>query len=538
MGEVNADSSRTNVRVLDCTSDYRRRDATDEYRIHDTRRSPMSWYNPIGRNLGMVLTKFAAVVASLAVVSIVWGEYYAIPAELLSAAIVYIVGRVLLYVSSEAEESSPAQAFASAAVVWLVVGLFSSLPFAFIAGTVALDPAFVQTPPMNATMRAFLSPSNALFEGFSGITGTGLSMTRRASELPATLQWWRSLTEWLGGIGVIVLVLTMVRQSDGGVLEQYYEERSPLGQSESGIPAPSRMLGAFTAFTLLSIALLWAAGMPLWHAINHGMTGLSTGGFAVTDSSIAAYESLTIRLALLPIMFVGAIPLPVYYLLLEGNLEGFSNDRQTRWLLAVIVGGATVAGFFLFSTGTVRLTVRSAVTATFQFVSAITCTGFSTATNMGSVWPPGAMLLLTLAMVVGGSEGSTASGVKIVRVVSLAEGIIERIGEPFPDVKSSRDIEISGEHVSANFYNASVILVLWLTFLFTGAFALFVTLPPESTSFQNVLFEVASAQGNVGLSSGITGPTLSASTKLILIGNMWVGRLTIIPVLILFRGSV
>lgn len=155
----------------------------------------MSWYNPIGRNLGMVLTKFAAVVASLAIVSTVWGEYYAIPAELLSAAIIYVVGRVLLYVASEDEETSPAQAFASAAVVWLAVGLFSSLPFAFVAGTIAFDPSFVETPPMNATMRPFLSPSNALFEGFSGITGTGLSVTRRASNLPATLQWWRSLTE-------------------------------------------------------------------------------------------------------------------------------------------------------------------------------------------------------------------------------------------------------------------------------------------------------------------------------------------------------
>lgn len=141
----------------------------------------MSWYNPIGRNLGMVLTKFAAIVASLAIVSIVWEEYYAIPAELLSAAIVYVIGRVLMYAASEAEETSPARAFASAAVVWLVVGLLSSLPFAFIAGTIALEPNFVATPPVNATMRALLSPSNALFEGFSGITGTGLSVAFRPS---------------------------------------------------------------------------------------------------------------------------------------------------------------------------------------------------------------------------------------------------------------------------------------------------------------------------------------------------------------------
>ncbi|WP_152422677.1 potassium transporter TrkG [Natrialba taiwanensis] len=151
---------------------------------------------------------------------------------------------------------------------------------------------------------------------------------------------------------------------------------------------------------------------------------------------------------------------------------------------------------------------------------------------------PGAVLLLTVEMIVGGSEGSTVSGVKIVRVVSLEAGVIERIGEPFPGIDSSRDIEISGEHVSANFYNVSVVLVLWLLFLLGGMIALFVLLPPENESFQHVVFEVASAQRNVGLSSGLTSPGRSRAVKLVLSGNMWVERLTILPVLVLLRGSV
>ncbi|WP_222914463.1 TrkH family potassium uptake protein [Natrinema sp. SYSU A 869] len=498
----------------------------------------MSWYGPIARNLGLVLTRFAGVITSLVAVSIIWGEYYAIPAELLSAAIVYAVGWLLLSITSVTDDTSTAQAFASAAIVWLVVGLISALPFAFVAGTIALDPGGVATPSMNPTVRAFLSPTNAAFEALSGITGTGLTVTRRASELSATLQWWRSLLEWLGGIGIIVLILSVVRRSDGNVLNQYYEERSPLGQSESGIPSPKAMLGVFTTFTVLSIVLLWIAGMPPWHAIKHGMTGLSTGGFTVTDHSIATYDSLAIRLVLLPIMFIGAIPLPVYYLLLEGNLDGFATDRQTRWLLFVTAAGTTLLAAYLVTADVYRSTVEGGVTVAFQFVSAITCTGFSTATNMGTIWPPSAMVLLTVAMTVGGSEGSTASGIKIVRVVSLAKGVRERVSEPFPETDSSREIEIAGEHVSANFYDASIITFLWIGFLLAGVFALFVTIPNGSAPLKNVLFEVASAQGNVGLSSGITTPSLSPSAKLILMGNMWVGRLTIIPVLVLLRGSV
>ena len=497
----------------------------------------MSWYGSIGHNIGLVLTRFTAVIATLLVVAIVWSEYYTIPAVLLSAMITYIIGWVLLRSTSAAEDTSTAQAFASAAVAWLVVGLLAALPFIFIAWTVALNPVIVQPPSMDSTLRVFLSVTNAAFEGLSGITGTGLSMTRKPSELPATLQWWRSMLEWLGGIGIIVLILTVVREMDEGVLDQYYEERSPLGRAGDDIPPPRTLLGAFTAFTLLAIVLLWLAGMPLWHAINHGMTGLSTGGFAVTDSSIASYDSLAIHVTLLPIMFFGAIPLPVYYLLLKGKIEGFATDLQTRVLLPICIAGALFVGMNLLITNTYDSPSRAAILATFQFVSAITCTGFSSASSLGTAWPSVAMLTLTLAMVVGGAEGSTASGVKIVRIVSLAKGVRERVSEPFPDIDPSRDIEISGEHVSANFYNASIILALWLGFLLAGVFVLLLMFSPSQVSLQNAFFEVASAQGNVGLSTGLTTPSLPIGVKLLLMFHMWIGRLTIIPVLVLLRGS-
>lgn len=122
-------------------------------------------------------------------------------------------------------------------------------------------------------------------------------------------------------------------------------------------------------------------------------------------------------------------------------------------------------------------------------------------------------------------------------MLSLAKGIRERVSEPFPDVAPLRDIEISGEHVSANFYNASIILTLWLGFLLAGVFALLVALPPSQISLQQALFKVASAQGNVGLSSGITTANLATSAKLVLMFHMWIGRLTIIPVLVLLRGA-
>lgn len=125
----------------------------------------MNWYNPIARNLGIVLTRFGGVMVTLVFISLLWGEYYAIPAELLSIVIVFSIGSILMYATSSADETSAAQAFASAALVWLIVGVLSALPFALIAWTVAIGPSVLNPPSMSPTLRAFLSPSNASSKG-------------------------------------------------------------------------------------------------------------------------------------------------------------------------------------------------------------------------------------------------------------------------------------------------------------------------------------------------------------------------------------
>lgn len=145
------------------------------------------------------------------------------------------------------------------------------------------------------------------------------------------------------------------------------------------------------------------------------MAGLSTDGFAVMDQSIAAYDDLAVQVTLIPIMLLGAIPLPVYYLLLNRKLQGslptsrrggYSSQRREMAIISVL----------LLISDTYGSVLEGGTRAAFQFISAITCTGFSAATNMATIWPSTAMLLLTLAMTVGGSEGSTASDIKIVRV--------------------------------------------------------------------------------------------------------------------------
>lgn len=139
---------------------------------------------------------------------------------------------MLLRICETADEPSTAHVFLSAATIWFVAALVGTLSFLAIAWTVALDPGFLSIPPsaIDPTLRAFRQPVNAWFESMSGFTGSGLTMARKESELPATLLWWRSLSQWLGGLGVIVLTIAIVNQSGENLLHQYYEVETPLGQ--------------------------------------------------------------------------------------------------------------------------------------------------------------------------------------------------------------------------------------------------------------------------------------------------------------------
>lgn len=172
--------------------------------------------------------------------------------------------------------------------------------------------------------------------------------------------------------------------------------------------------------------------------------------------------------------------------------------------------------------------------------------GFYTVSSIGRNWPGISVLVLTMTMGLGGASGSTASGVKVIRAISITRGLRERIRRPFPDrtLSESLDDSVSGRHSSANYHNASIMVFLWVGVYVLGVFVLLIVLPTgtgagSTIPVQNMLFTVASAQGNVGLTSGIVTPStpmVPASAKVMLTANMLMGRLEIIPVLVLFRA--
>jgi len=499
----------------------------------------------VGRDLGRILEALGGLMLLSLVVPLVWGEYFALPALLVAAIVPLGIGRVLYRRFEDAEAPGRFHGMIVAASGWFSVGVFGALPFLLVAWSVQLGVPGFTAPAQTATLAAFTEPLNAVFESMSGFTGTGLTMTDNEEVLPQTLQWWRTFTEWVGGVGVIVLTTAILSRPGSGSLTLYESEARSKKIHPSIVSTVRTIWWIFILFTFVSILALWLAGMPIWGAINHGMTGLATGGFSITDNSIATYDSVAIDFVLLPVMLLGSIAFPVHYLILQGDLRNIYTDLQTRWVFGYMGIGSALLWAFLYFGGPYETPFAALRYGLFQFVSAATCTGFQTAVDATNValgkWPSHAQLTVAFGMFVGGAAGSTAGGIKLIRGLTLAKGIRHQIADVFYPESAVRRLEINGrrlneEAASREFMEAAIIVVLWIAFLVVGTFLLLVTLPSGEYSLANALFEVASAQGNVGLSSGITGPdSLPTVGKIAFLFHMWIGRLEIIPVLVMLR---
>ena len=483
------------------------------------------------RDLGLLVPVVGMMAILSLAVPVIFDEPYALFPLIITAAISFGLGALLYLPFRNAGETKLKHGMVIAAFGWLLVALLGSLPLTLTA-------IFAQQSGIHSPSLAyFRDPASAFFESVSGYTGTGLTMAARADLLPKTIQWWRSFIEWIGGMGVIVLMLTILAGPRPGAATYslYYAEARGEKIHPSIVSTLRTMWWIFLLYTFISVIILWGAGMPIWDALNTAMTGISTGGFSVTANSIASYHSVAIELVLLPIMIFGAISFAVHYELMRGNGAILIKDVQTRWFLIMLAAGSL---FLALENGLYLGPLRSLRDSTFQFVSAMTCTGFQTA-DIAS-WSDTAKLLLAAGMTFGGAAGSTAGGIKIIRMIILMKGVqwrFRRIISPRGAIVPFRigSTVVDQEEVGQRLEDASLITFLWLVFLGLGVIVLLHTSPPRF-SLSDVIFEVASAQGNVGLSVGITSPTMPTLSKLALCFNMWIGRLEIIPVLMLIRA--
>jgi len=502
----------------------------------------------VGRDVGRIVQAVSLMMVVSVPVAVANAEFFAVPAFLASAAVMAGIGTALARRYRDAAPPEKREAMVTAATAWFVIGVLGGLPFLLIAWTIQIDPfpAWANTPPMDDTTTVFLHPLDSVFESMSGFTGTGLTMAAVEDKLPRSIHWWRSFIEWVGGVGVIVLTVAILRRGGGssGSYTLYESEARSEKIHPSIVTTVREIWKIFVGLTLGSILLFLLVGMPLWDAVNHAMTGIATGGFSVHGASIGHYNSPLIEYAVVPVMVAGSIAFPVHYLIFRGELRNFYADLQTRWVFIWFTVGSLALTAVLFADGQYDTLEETFRVGLFQFVSATSNTGFGSATIGGGtepVWSAGATLLACLGMLTGAAAGSTVSGLKLIRVITLVRGTVWQIRNIFYPPDAIRYLQIGERRLSeaqANreYTEATVVFVLWITFLAIGVAVLLRVLSPAHP-LEYVVFDVMSAQSNVGLDSGITGPTMPDAAKAMLIVNMWVGRLEIIPVAVLLGAA-
>ena len=479
------------------------------------------------RDLGGLLIIVGFLTFFVLIIPLIFHEYEAIKPILLTAMVYFGTGAPLYFGLKRSGETNLRLAMATAAFGWLVVSVIGAIPFLYMS---------------EYGLNIGMDPVSAIFESVAGWTGTGLTMVVNESRLPYTLQFWRTITQWVGGVGVIVLTLAILARPGTGSFTLYKSEGREQKIHPSIIATVRSIWWIYLLYTGVGIAvlsiieILTEHGISytdlIWRSINHCMTGLSTGGFSVTDDSIASYNIYS-QIVIIILMIFGAIAFVSHYDLLKGRVRKFFSDPQTKALFFLIFLGVVLLVAFNYP---FRSIYKDLETYIFQFVSAITCTGFSTADI--SQWSESSKFILSFAMIIGGAAGSTAGGIKLFRAVLLAKGVGWRIKKLVSTPKRVLVYKLGEKPLSAQdafeeVNEAAIISFLWMIFLFVGVLVVSYCMPNESLG--DVIFEVCSAQGNVGLSVGITSPSMPVMAKLMLILNMWIGRLEIIPVVVMIK---
>ncbi|MCD6156832.1 MAG: TrkH family potassium uptake protein [Euryarchaeota archaeon] len=400
--------------------------------------------------------------------------------------------------------------FFMVALAWLVVSLLASIPY--------LAVSFPQ---------ARLEPYKAIFEAVSGITATGLTAYSNVEVLPESILFWRSLTEWIGGLGVVTMFLGFIIHRVPVAMALYRGEgrESESIRMGSVIELSKRITMIYVALTLLAIALFRIFGMSTFDAINHAMTAIATGGFSTKNNSLAGY-SVYLHYSAIFIMFLGAISFDSHLKVFQNikNLKRFFN-METVLLILLPAMFTALYGVVTFLRG--EASFLRTHDYLFTAVSAITGTGFSV-TNVAN-YSDLTKLTIILLMVIGGCYGSTSSALKILRIIILVDVILWLLKKSSYPSSAIVPLRILGRQFRIeNVVYSLLYSMIYLISLFVASLAILL-FTGNSHGFVNVLFEVASAQGNVGLSVGVSGSHMPVSTAIVLIIVMLLGRLEITP---------
>ncbi|SNZ02575.1 trk system potassium uptake protein TrkH [Natronoarchaeum philippinense] len=445
-----------------------------------------------------------------------------------------------------AEDPGPREAFLMVGLTWLLVAVVGAAPYVLAgSGTVA-------------------SPVNALFESMSGFTTTGATVMRDISvdAHSRELMMWRQLTQWLGGMGIVVLAVAILTElSVGGAQLMEAEAPGPgIEKLTPQIAETARALWlAYIGFSVAQAVLLYLLGvsglapeMTAYGAIAHTFTTMPTGGFSPQARSIEAF-SWAVQWAIIPFMVVAGTNFVLFWHVLTGDWREAVEDSEVRFYAGCLASLSAIVSVLLFvdnalvdaeNVGRVAGLVEPSIRhAAFQIVSIVTTTGY--ASMNFDVWSPPAQYVLVFAMFLGGSAGSTGGGIKMIRWLVILKSIRREL---FTTVhpEAVRPVRLAGRSLDENAVRGiyTFTLLYFVVFL-VGTLLLAV----DAARVGGIGIEViglvtatAATLGNIGPGLGMVGPMgnylqFPWSSRLLMVGLMWIGRLEIFPVLVLLTRA-
>ena len=409
------------------------------------------------------------------------------------------------------------EGFISVALAWVLMSAVGALPFIF-AGEIT-------------------SYVDAFFEIVSGFTTTGSSILHNVEEMSKGLLLWRSLSHWIGGMGVLVFIMAVLPMS--AARSMYIMRAEVPGTSFGKLVPRIRTSSAITylmyiVLTIILIVLLCAGGMPFFDSINHAMATAGTGGFSVKALSIGYYNSAYIDIVTSIFMMLFGVNFSIYFLLLMRKFKDALTDSEFLGYFGIAIGASVLIALDIIDEyGGFWNALRYSF---FQVSSLMTTTGFATADF--TLWPAFSKSILVLVMIIGASAGSTGGGLKVSRVIIFFKAWVQEIGRQLSPRRTS-NVRVNGRTLpAATLHNTLVFIGLY--FLLTSVITAVVSL--DGYDLETTLASVISCMSNVGPGLGPAGPMgnfdiFSDLSKVLLSFAMLAGRLEIFPMLILFAPA-
>jgi len=434
------------------------------------------------RDIGIVLKYISPVFLLPVIAALIYGEYFTIVYFIFTFLPLFIVGSILQKIFATDEKTLLKEGLLTVALLWLMITLAATIPYICIEKITLLE---------------------ASFETMAAWTTTGFSLLV-PEDLTHTMLFYRSVQQWFGGVGIVVLALAGMFRTGASL---YYAE----ARTEKVRP---NILNTIKMIWWIYAVFLVFAGMTPFDAINHGMTSIATGGLSTHSESIGYYNNPYIEFVIIMIMITGSISFLSHYELLLGKRKKFFSDVFVRSLFVFIIVGTL---FVMKDKGS-----RSGL---FTVVSAVSSTGYNLDTV--GMWPDFSVFVLIILMVVGGCAGATASGIKLNRIIIVLKSVMWSVNR----LKSQS--RVFSRKIGAVSYTDSLVaevfkfILLYLVFIMIGAFVFL----HEGYDLKVSVFQSVSAMGNSGLSVMSEYTPLSMFTAIML---MWIGRLEIWAVITLF----